>query len=65
MCLKPSEGKATSPTKQTLKRKATESHPSAVAAVKPLSATGGDTKEPSAKKAAVVRTVAEGVVGPT
>ncbi|NWT39821.1 ZC11A protein, partial [Chroicocephalus maculipennis] len=53
VCLKPSEGKATSPTKQTLKRKATESHPSAVAAVKPLSATGGDTKEPSAKKAAV------------
>ncbi|NXV42565.1 ZC11A protein, partial [Uria aalge] len=53
VCLKPSEGKATSPTKQTLKRKATESHPSAVAAVKPLSATGGDMKEPSAKKAAV------------
>ncbi|NXN40193.1 ZC11A protein, partial [Rhinoptilus africanus] len=53
VCLKPSEGKATPPTKQTLKRKAVESHPSAVAAVKPLSATGGDTKEPSAKKAAV------------
>ncbi|NWX72618.1 ZC11A protein, partial [Alca torda] len=53
VCLKSSEGKATSPTKQTLKHKATESHPSAVAAVKPLSATGGDTKEPSAKKAAV------------
>ncbi|NXY72508.1 ZC11A protein, partial [Glareola pratincola] len=53
VCLKPSEGKATSPTKQTLKRKAAESHPSAVAAVKPLSTTGGDTKEPSAKKAAV------------
>ncbi|NXJ79318.1 ZC11A protein, partial [Trogon melanurus] len=53
VCLKPSDGKTTSPTKQTLKRKAAESHPSAVAAVKPLSATGGDTKEPSAKKAAV------------
>ncbi|XP_051494832.1 zinc finger CCCH domain-containing protein 11A isoform X2 [Apus apus] len=53
VCLKPLDGKATSPTKQTLKRKAAESHPSAVAAVKPLSATGGDTKEPSAKKATV------------
>ncbi|XP_052670896.1 zinc finger CCCH domain-containing protein 11A-like isoform X2 [Harpia harpyja] len=53
VCLKPLDGKATSPTKQPLKRKAAESHPSAVAAVKPLSATGGDTKEPSAKKAAV------------
>ncbi|XP_068015841.1 zinc finger CCCH domain-containing protein 11A isoform X2 [Melanerpes formicivorus] len=53
VCLKPLEGKGSSPTKQTLKRRAAESHPSAVAAVKPLSATGGDTKEPSAKKAAV------------
>ncbi|NXJ40350.1 ZC11A protein, partial [Ciconia maguari] len=53
LCLKPLDGKATSPTKQTLKRKAAESHPSAVAAVKPLSTTGGDMKEPSAKKAAV------------
>ncbi|NXL05667.1 ZC11A protein, partial [Mesembrinibis cayennensis] len=53
VCLKPSDGKAASPTKQTLKRKAAESHPSAVAAVKPLSTTGGDMKEPSAKKAAV------------
>ncbi|NWX21773.1 ZC11A protein, partial [Aegotheles bennettii] len=53
VCLKPLDGKAASPTKQTMKRKAAESHPSAVAAVKPLSATGGDTKEPSAKKAAV------------
>ncbi|XP_049687782.1 zinc finger CCCH domain-containing protein 11A-like [Accipiter gentilis] len=52
-CLKPLDGKATFPRKQPLKRKAAESHPSAVAAVKPLSATGGDTKEPSAKKAAV------------
>ncbi|XP_052670467.1 zinc finger CCCH domain-containing protein 11A-like [Harpia harpyja] len=53
VCLKPLDGKATFPTKQPLKRKAAESHPSAVAAVKPLSATGGDGKEPSAKKAAV------------
>ncbi|XP_069627771.1 LOW QUALITY PROTEIN: zinc finger CCCH domain-containing protein 11A-like [Haliaeetus albicilla] len=52
-CLKPLDGKATFPTKQPLKRKAAESHPSAVAAVKPPSATGGDGKEPSAKKAAV------------
>ncbi|NXC19002.1 ZC11A protein, partial [Corythaeola cristata] len=53
VCLKPLDGKSTSPTKQTLKRKAAESHPSAVAAVKPLSTSGGDMKEPSAKKAAV------------
>ncbi|KAM9594861.1 zinc finger CCCH domain-containing protein 11A-like isoform 2-T2 [Morphnus guianensis] len=53
VCLKPLDGKATFPTKQPVKRKAAESHPSAVAAVKPLSATGGDGKEPSAKKAAV------------
>ncbi|NXW86671.1 ZC11A protein, partial [Alopecoenas beccarii] len=53
VCLKPSDGKAASPTKQAPKRKAAESHRSAVAAVKPLSATGGDTKEPAAKKAAV------------
>ncbi|NXK34418.1 ZC11A protein, partial [Piprites chloris] len=52
VCLKPLDGKATSSPRQTLKRKATESHPTAVVAVKPLSATGGDTKEPSAKKAA-------------
>ncbi|NWU15732.1 ZC11A protein, partial [Cephalopterus ornatus] len=50
--LKPLDGKATSSPRQALKRKATESHPTAVVAVKPLSATGGDTKEPSAKKAA-------------
>ncbi|XP_017935100.1 zinc finger CCCH domain-containing protein 11A isoform X1 [Manacus vitellinus] len=52
VCLKPLDGRATSSPRQTLKRKATESHPTAVVAVKPLSATGGDTKEPSAKKAA-------------
>ncbi|XP_067166864.1 zinc finger CCCH domain-containing protein 11A isoform X1 [Apteryx mantelli] len=51
--VKPSDGKATSPTKQALKRKAAESHPSAVAAVKPLSSTGGDMKEPPTKKATV------------
>ncbi|NXY89841.1 ZC11A protein, partial [Alcedo cyanopectus] len=53
VCLKPCDGKGNSPTKRALKRKAAESHPSAVAAVKPLSATGGAMKEPSAKKAAV------------
>ncbi|XP_074911594.1 zinc finger CCCH domain-containing protein 11A-like [Buteo buteo] len=53
VCLKPLDGKATFPRKQPLKRKAAESHPSAVVAVKPPSATGGDGKEPSAKKAAV------------
>ncbi|KAJ7396581.1 Zinc finger CCCH domain-containing protein 11A [Pitangus sulphuratus] len=52
VCLKPLDGKATSSPRQTLKRKATESHPTAVVAVKPLSAAGGDTKEPSARKAA-------------
>ncbi|NXD66399.1 ZC11A protein, partial [Eolophus roseicapillus] len=52
-CLKAPDGKTTSPTKHTLKRKAAESHPSAVAAVKPLSTTGGDMKEPPARKAAV------------
>ncbi|NXG02472.1 ZC11A protein, partial [Sakesphorus luctuosus] len=51
--LKHLDGKATSSPRQSLKRHPTESHPTAVVAVKPLSATGGDTKEPSAKKAAV------------
>ncbi|NXP25749.1 ZC11A protein, partial [Scytalopus superciliaris] len=50
--LKPLDGKATPSPRQSLKRKASESHPTAVVAVKPLSATGGDTKEPSARKAA-------------
>ncbi|XP_071435008.1 zinc finger CCCH domain-containing protein 11A isoform X2 [Pithys albifrons albifrons] len=50
--LKHLDGKATSSPRQSLKRHGTESHPPAVVAVKPLSATGGDTKEPSAKKAA-------------
>ncbi|NXO99929.1 ZC11A protein, partial [Certhia brachydactyla] len=45
--LKPLDGKA-SP-KQPLKRKGPEGHPPAVVAVKPLSATSGDTQEPSAK----------------
>ncbi|NXS80282.1 ZC11A protein, partial [Erpornis zantholeuca] len=47
VCLKPLDGKA-SP-KQPLKRKGPEGPPPAVVAVKPLSATSGDTKEPSAK----------------
>ncbi|NWH69289.1 ZC11A protein, partial [Piaya cayana] len=59
VCLKPSDGKASFPSKHALKRKSAESHPSAVAAVKPLSATGEDMKDPSPKKVAVVRTVAE------
>ncbi|XP_068275169.1 zinc finger CCCH domain-containing protein 11A isoform X2 [Nyctibius grandis] len=53
VCLKLSDGKAITPMKQTRKRKAAESHPSAVAAVKPLKTSGGDTMEPPAKKAAV------------
>ncbi|NXQ82139.1 ZC11A protein, partial [Nyctibius grandis] len=53
VCLKLSDGKAITPMKQTRKRKAAESHPSAVAAVKPLKTGGGDTMEPPAKKAAV------------
>ncbi|NXA78775.1 ZC11A protein, partial [Thryothorus ludovicianus] len=47
VCLKPLEGKA-SP-KQPLKRKGPEGHPPAVVAVRPLSATSGDSPEPSAK----------------
>ncbi|XP_021232634.1 zinc finger CCCH domain-containing protein 11A isoform X1 [Numida meleagris] len=51
VCVKPSDGKASTPTKRALKRKAAEICPSAVAAVKPLSAT--DPEEPPAKKAAL------------
>ncbi|KYO34258.1 zinc finger CCCH domain-containing protein 11A [Alligator mississippiensis] len=51
--VKPSSVKTVSPAKQGLKRKAVESHPSAVAAVKPLSTSNNDLKEPEAKKAAV------------
>ncbi|NXY10320.1 ZC11A protein, partial [Pteruthius melanotis] len=47
VCLKPLDGKA--PPKQPLKRKGPEGPPPAVVAVKPLGATSGDTKEPSAK----------------
>ncbi|NXF26225.1 ZC11A protein, partial [Rhodinocichla rosea] len=47
VCLKPLEAKA--PPKQPLKRKGPESHPPAVVAVKPLSATSGDTQESPAK----------------
>lgn len=56
--VKPSSVKTVSPAKQGLKRKAVESHPSAVAAVKPLSTSNNDLKEPEAKKAAVVRKLA-------
>ncbi|NXO69574.1 ZC11A protein, partial [Phainopepla nitens] len=45
VCLKPLDGKA----KQPLKRKGPEGHPPAVVAVRPLSATSGDTQEPPAK----------------
>ncbi|NWS06083.1 ZC11A protein, partial [Motacilla alba] len=47
VCLKPLDAKA--PPKQPLKRKGPEGHPPAVVAVKPLSATSGDTQEPPAK----------------
>lgn len=53
VCVKPSDSKASTPTKRALKRKAAEISPSAVAAVKPLSST--ETEEPPAKKAALVR----------
>ncbi|NXR78679.1 ZC11A protein, partial [Pycnonotus jocosus] len=49
VCLKPLDGKA-STAKQPLKRKGPEGHPPAVVAVKPLSATSGDSQEPSAKE---------------
>ncbi|XP_066060059.1 zinc finger CCCH domain-containing protein 11A isoform X2 [Chamaea fasciata] len=48
VCLKPLDGKS-STAKQPLKRKGPEGHPPAVVAVKPLSATPGDTQQPSAK----------------
>uniref|UniRef100_A0A8C3NQN8 Zinc finger CCCH domain-containing protein 11A n=1 Tax=Cyanoderma ruficeps TaxID=181631 RepID=A0A8C3NQN8_9PASS len=48
VCLKPVDGKAP-PGKQPLKRKGPEGHPPAVVAVKPLSATSGDSQQPSAK----------------
>ncbi|XP_025045468.1 zinc finger CCCH domain-containing protein 11A isoform X3 [Pelodiscus sinensis] len=51
--VKPSGGKTISPAKQALKRKVAESHPSAIAAVKPLSTTSSDSKELPTKKAAV------------
>ncbi|NWV62453.1 ZC11A protein, partial [Malurus elegans] len=49
VCLKPLDGKASSSPKQPLKRKGPEGPPPAVVAVKPLSATTGDTLEPPAK----------------
>ncbi|NXJ05035.1 ZC11A protein, partial [Odontophorus gujanensis] len=56
VCVKPSDGKASTPTKRALKRKAAEICPSAVAAVKPLGA--ADTEEPPAKKAALTAAAA-------
>ncbi|XP_041326407.1 zinc finger CCCH domain-containing protein 11A isoform X1 [Pyrgilauda ruficollis] len=47
VCLKPLDAKA--PPKQPLKRKGPEGDAPAVVAVKPLSATSGDTQEPPAK----------------
>ncbi|XP_030417347.1 zinc finger CCCH domain-containing protein 11A isoform X2 [Gopherus evgoodei] len=51
--VKPSAVKTISPAKQAVKRKVAESHPSAVAAVKPLSTTSRDLKELPAKKSAL------------
>ncbi|XP_044869817.1 zinc finger CCCH domain-containing protein 11A isoform X2 [Mauremys mutica] len=51
--VKPSGVKTISPAKQAMKRKVAESHPSAIAAVKPLSTTSSDLKELPAKKAAL------------
>ncbi|XP_032641718.1 zinc finger CCCH domain-containing protein 11A isoform X2 [Chelonoidis abingdonii] len=51
--VKPSGVKTISPAKQAMKRKVAESHPSAIAAVKPLSTTGTDLKELPAKKSAL------------
>ncbi|XP_023966086.2 zinc finger CCCH domain-containing protein 11A isoform X2 [Chrysemys picta bellii] len=56
--VKPSGVKTISPAKQALKRKVAESHPSAIAAVKPLSTTSSDLKELPAKKAAVTTILA-------
>lgn len=56
--VKPSGVKTISPAKQALKRKVAESHPSAIAAVKPLSTTSSDLKELPAKKVAMVRKLA-------
>lgn len=47
VCLKPLDAKA--PPKQPLKRKGPEGPPPAVVAVKPLSATSGDSQDPPAK----------------
>ncbi|XP_050812516.1 zinc finger CCCH domain-containing protein 11A isoform X2 [Gopherus flavomarginatus] len=51
--VKPSGVKAISPAKQAVKRKVAESHPSAIAAVKPLSTASSDLKELPAKKLAL------------
>ncbi|XP_035202847.1 zinc finger CCCH domain-containing protein 11A [Oxyura jamaicensis] len=62
VCAKPSEGKVASPKKKALKRKAPGNYPSAVAAVKPLTAFDPDMMGPPAKRAAMaVPAVAEHV----
>lgn len=53
MPAKPSDAKVTFPKKKALKRKAPGSYPSAVAAVKPLTAFDADMMGPPAKKAAM------------
>ncbi|XP_074833974.1 zinc finger CCCH domain-containing protein 11A isoform X4 [Carettochelys insculpta] len=56
--VKPSGVKTVSPAKQALKRKVAESHPSAIASVKPLSTTSSDSKELPAKKATMATDLA-------
>ncbi|XP_039390876.1 zinc finger CCCH domain-containing protein 11A isoform X3 [Mauremys reevesii] len=62
--VKPSGVKTISPAKQAMKRKVAESHPSAIAAVKPLSTTSSDLKELPAKKAALTTVPALPEVSP-
>jgi len=64
MFAKPWDGKVASPKKKALKRKAPGSFPSAVAAVKPRTASDADTMGPPAKKAAMVRTGANAEMDP-
>lgn len=61
---KPSDGKVTFPKKKALKRKAPGSYPSAVAAVKPLTAYDADMMGPPAKRAAMVRLGANAEMDP-
>lgn len=64
MFAKPWDGKIASPKKKALKRKAPGGFPSAVAAVKPRTASDADTMGPPAKKAAMVRTGANAETDP-